>query len=139
MTKNKFSFSSIFMLMLFSTVLSSFETRQSSELGTFSLSLSVKDVAQSKQFYETIGFKQVDGNVAQNWVIMSDGNARIGLSQGFFQKNTITFNPNDVRNIQKELKAKGISFALEVEETSSGPGTAMIIDPDGNPILLDQR
>ena len=121
------------------------------ELGAFSVSLSVKDIKMSKSFYENLGFTVFAGNMDENWIIMKNGNAVIGLFQGMFEKNILTFNPGwdknannlesftDVREIQQQLKASGISFEMEADETTSGPANFIIIDPDGNPVLVDQH
>ena len=121
------------------------------ELGNFSVSLAVKDIAASRAFYEKLGFEQVGGNVEQNWLVLQNGSARIGLFQGMFDKNTLTFNPGwtkdreivenfaDVRALQRTLKARGVAIFTEADETTRGPGYFMVIDPDGNPILVDQH
>ena len=120
-------------------------------LGTFSVSLAVKDINASKTFYENLGFEIFGGDITQNWLILKNGNSTIGLFQGMFEKNIMTFNPGwdanannldsftDVREIQKQLKEKGIKFESEADETTSGPASFMISDPDGNPILVDQH
>ena len=119
--------------------------------GAFSLSISVKDLKKSKEFYEKLGFKLFGGAMEQNYVIMKNGNALIGLFQGMFEGNMLTFNPGwdenaknmkkytDIRDIQKHLKANGVTLDLEVDESSKGPGSVMLKDPDGNVILLDQH
>jgi len=121
------------------------------QLGNFSLSLNVKDISASKAFYEKLGFTVFAGHVEQNWLIMKSPSCVIGLFQGMLEKNTLTFNPGwddngqsigdftDIRQIQDKLKADGIDFTAEVEEGTSGPGRAILMDPDGNPILLDQH
>lgn len=121
------------------------------ELGNFSLSLSVKDIEASRAFYEKLGFKIFGGDAGQGWLIMKSPSCIIGLFQGMFEKNTLTFNPGwdaegnklenftDVREIQKALKADGIEILSEADETSSGPASCMVMDPDGNPILIDQH
>jgi catechol 2,3-dioxygenase-like lactoylglutathione lyase family enzyme len=109
------------------------------DLGNFSVSLAVKDIDKSLAFYETFGFEVVGGSRAENWLILQRPGATIGLFQGMFDENIMTFNPLDVRSVQKELKAKGIKFALEVDEFGEGPGHATLEDPDGNQILLDQH
>jgi catechol-2,3-dioxygenase len=121
------------------------------ELGAFSVSLSVKDLAVSKSFYEKLGFQVFSGDVSQNWLIMKNGDHIIGLFQGMFEKNILTFNPGwdqnankldsykDVRDLQRELKARGVPFEAEADESTAGPASFMIIDPDGNPILVDQH
>ena len=121
------------------------------KLGAFSISLSVKDIHASKQFYENLGFSVFGGNIDQKWLIMKSGNALIGLFQGMFEKNIITFNPgwdenaqnmdefDDVRTIQKQLKEKGIKLESEAAENTSGPASFVLTDPDGNNILVDQH
>lgn len=121
------------------------------QLGNFSLSLTVKDLPTSMAFYEKLGFRQRGGNPAQKWVILQNGAATIGLFQGMFEKNTLTFNPGwdnaakplpeftDVRELQKELKARGITPTLEANPDSSGPAFIVLTDPDGNPVLIDQH
>ncbi|WP_299777253.1 VOC family protein [uncultured Formosa sp.] len=120
-------------------------------LGAFSISLNVKDINVSKLFYETLGFTVFGGDIEKNYLIMKNDQTLIGLFQDMFDKNILTFNPGwdqdaktldtfiDVRDIQKELKAKGITLSSEVNETSKGPGNIIIMDPDGNPILIDQH
>jgi lactoylglutathione lyase len=108
-------------------------------LGTFSISLAVKDIKASRAFYEKFGFEVLDGNEDQRWLILKNGDAKIGLFQGMFPTNTLTFNPSDVRSIQKALKADGVTFTAEADETTTGPAYAALLDPDGNPILLDQH
>jgi lactoylglutathione lyase len=108
------------------------------DLGTFSVSLAVKDIHASKAFYEKFGFVVIDGNIQENWLILRNDTAIIGLFQDMFEHNILTFNPLDVRAIQRDLKAQGITFALEADETSEGPAHATLADPDGNQILLDQ-
>jgi lactoylglutathione lyase len=109
-------------------------------LGTFSVSLAVKDIAASRAFYEALGFEAIAGDQAKNWLILKNGEAKIGLFQGMFDKNGLTFNPADVRAIQRGLKAKGItSFTHEVDESTTGPGYTALLDPDGNPVLFDQH
>jgi len=121
------------------------------KLGAFSVSLSVKDIEASKSFYEKLGFSVFGGDAAQNWLIMKNGDTVIGLFQGMFEGNILTFNPGwdqdtntlgdftDVRDLQRELKAQGISFQAEADESTSGPASFMIADPDGNVILFDQH
>lgn len=120
-------------------------------LGAFSISLNVKNLQASKQFYETLGFTVFAGNETKNYLIMKNGTALIGLFQGMFENNILTFNPgwdqdantlknfDDVRAIQKQLKSNNITLTSEVDETSSGPGNIIVVDPDGNPILIDQH
>ena len=121
------------------------------KLGAFSISLAVKDLAASRAFYEKLGFEHVMGDPAQNWIILRNGETTIGLFQGMFERNMLTFNPGwtsqnqaledfaDVREIQRGLKAEGVALSLEADETTTGPGSLMLTDPDGNPILLDQH
>ncbi len=121
------------------------------KLGAFSASLSVKDLKTSKQFYEHLGFEFYAGDFEKNYLIMKNGNAIIGLFQGMFEGNILTFNPgwdenannieefDDVREIQKSLKSNGVSLMNEVDEDTSGPGRFMVSDPDGNVILIDQH
>jgi len=120
-------------------------------VGAFSMSLSVKDLKTSKEFYENLGFTVFGGGMDQNYLIMKNGNALIGLFHGMFQGNIITFNPGwdenakkvegfkDIREIQKHLKSKGIKLSSEADETTKGPASLMLTDPDGNVILLDQH
>lgn len=107
-------------------------------LGHFSISLAVKDLKASRAFYEKLGFEAFGGDEAQNWLILRNGEAKIGLFQGMFSQNVITFNPDDVRGIQKSLKAQGITPTLEADESTTGPAHITLLDPDGNAILLDQ-
>jgi catechol 2,3-dioxygenase-like lactoylglutathione lyase family enzyme len=120
-------------------------------LGTFSVSLAVKDIAASKSFYEKLGFEVFGGDISQNWLIMKHGEHAIGLFQGMFDRNTLTFNPGwdsnaqevpgytDIRELQRHLKEKGVDFVSEADENSTGPASFIIMDPDGNPILVDQH
>ena len=120
-------------------------------LGNFSVSLAVKDLAASRAFYEKLGFRAIGGNAAQNWLILQNSTSTIGLFQGMFDKNTLTFNPgwdrsantlpdfDDVREIQRVLKSLGLALSLEADESTSGPASLMLLDPDGNPILIDQH
>ena len=123
------------------------------ELGAFSISLAVKDLEASRAFYEKLGFTQFGGDAAQNWLILKNGDHIIGLFQGMFEKNMLTFNPGwdqnaqevnpfaDVRELQRHLKAQGATpaFMTEADETTTGPASFILIDPDGNPILFDQH
>lgn len=121
------------------------------KLGAFSISLTVKDIVVSKEFYEKLGFTVFGGSLDKNYLIMKNGNALVGLFQNMFEKNMLTFNPgwdentqkeepfDDVRDIQKHLKNAGIPLAAEADETTSGPAHIFITDPDGNPILIDQH
>ena len=121
------------------------------KLGVFSVSLTVKDINKSKKFYENLGFQVFGGDITQNWLIMKNKSCVIGLFQEMFEKNMLTFNPGwnenaenlesftDIRDLQKQLKAKGIKMLTEVDESSVGPANFTIEDPDGNPILVDQH
>jgi catechol 2,3-dioxygenase-like lactoylglutathione lyase family enzyme len=121
------------------------------ELGNFSVSLAVKDIEASRRFYEKLGFTVVGGEQSQNWLIMRNGMTIIGLFQGMFEKNMLTFNPGwnidaqpleeftDVRAIQRQLKEQGITMLSEADENSTGPASFIVVDPDGNPILVDQH
>jgi len=121
------------------------------DLGAFSISLAVKDINASKQFYEKLGFEVFGGDISQNWLIMKNGNCVIGLFQGMFEKNILTFNPGwdsnaqelasftDVRELQQRLKQQGVELISEADESTSGPASFMVVDPDGNPILVDQH
>lgn len=121
------------------------------ELGCFSVSLAVKNIHKSKAFYEKLGFTEFHGDIAQNWLIMKNGDHNIGLFQGMFENNIMTFNPGwtqnaegtegftDVRDIQKALKASGLDLVSEADEATSGPASLMVQDPDGNMIMLDQH
>ena len=121
------------------------------ELGAFSISLAVKDIEASKAFYEKLGFEVFGGNIAQNWLILKNGDCVIGLFQEMFEQNILTFNPGwdsnarplaaftDVRALQRQLKAQGIAFQNEADEHTTGPASFVVIDPDGNPILVDQH
>lgn len=109
-------------------------------LGSFSISLVVKDINASKVFYEKLGFTKMDGNVKQKWLILKNGNSKVGLFQGMFPKNTITFNPNDVRKLYATVKAKKIDVQMaNGMDKKEGKASFMITDPDGNPILIDQH
>ena len=120
-------------------------------LGAFSISLAVKDLEASRVFYEKLGFKVVGGDASQNWLILRSGGHTIGLFQGMFELNTLTFNPGwdadaqpldgftDVRDLQHTLKERGVELESEVDEGGSGPGFFFFFDPDGNPILVDQH
>lgn len=121
------------------------------KLGAFSISLAVKDLAASRAFYEAFGFKVFGGNPAHHWLILKNEAHIIGLFQGMFEKNSLTFNPGwdqdarklaeftDVREIQRQLRAQGIELAALADETTSGPASFVAIDPDGNPIIVDQH
>ena len=120
-------------------------------LGAFSVSLAVKDIEASRSFYEKLGFQVFGGDAAQNWLIMKNGDHIIGLFRGMFEQNILTFNPGwdqngnrldsftDVRQLQQELKAQGLSIVNEADESTTGPASFIVIDPDGNPILIDQH
>lgn len=108
------------------------------ELGTFSVSLTVKDLAAAREFYEKLGFAVIDGKADENWLILRNGAAIIGLFQGMFEQNILTFNPKDVRAIQSELRRQGVALIEEADETHTGPTHLTLVDPDGNPILMDQ-
>lgn len=108
------------------------------ELGKFSLSLSVKDIAVSRDFYEKLTFKVVDGKQSDGWLILQSGDTFIGLFQDKFEKNLLTFNPKDVRSIEAHLKEHGIDL-IEESKGDEGPAHITLIDPDGNPILFDQH
>ena len=121
------------------------------ELGTFSISLTVKNIKASREFYEKLAFHAFAGDESQNWLILKNGEHAIGLFQGMFEKNILTFNPGwdsnaqklesftDVRVLQQRLKAQGIALQTEADETSTGPASFVVVDPDGNPSLVDQH
>lgn len=121
------------------------------DLGAFSISLAVKNLEASRAFYQKLGFEVVGGDAKQNWLILRNGDHTIGLFQGMFDKNMLTFNPGwdktaapvdtftDVREIQRQLKATGVELMSEADEASSGPASLVLVDPDGNPILVDQH
>lgn len=121
------------------------------KLGSFSISLTVKDIHQSKAFYENLGFTFKGGDINQKWVVLKNGNAIIGLFEGMFDKNIITFNPgwdenaqniedfDDVRAIQEQLKNSGVQLTTEADASTSGPAYITLTDPDGNNILIDQH
>src|SRR3989442_7909066 len=121
------------------------------ELGAFSISLAVKDIKASKAFYEKLGFKIFVGDISQNCLILKNGDHVIGLFQGMFERNTLTFNPGwdnnaqaldsltDVRELQRQLKARGVQLQQEADENTTGPASFVAVDPDGNPILVDQH
>jgi lactoylglutathione lyase len=121
------------------------------QLGAFSISLAVKDIAASRAFYEKFGFQAFGGDASQNWLILKNGDHVIGLFQGMFEKNTLTFNPGwdqsaspldgftDIRELQRRLKEQGVPLAAEADEATTGPAYFMAIDPDGNPVLFDQH
>jgi lactoylglutathione lyase len=121
------------------------------QLGNFSVSLTVKDLQASKAFYEKFGFQEFAGDASQNWLIMKNGDVVIGLFQGMFEKNILTFNPGwdgnaqqlpeftDIRELQRQLKAQGVELMQEADESTTGPASFIAVDPDGNPILFDQH
>lgn len=121
------------------------------DLGAFSVSLSVKDLAASRAFYEALGFSALGGDPAQHWLILKNGSTVIGLFQGMFEGNLLTFNPGwdssaqplpqftDVRDLQRELRRRGIAPATAADEAGSGPASFLLVDPDGNQILIDQH
>ena len=121
------------------------------ELGAFSISLAVQDLEASRVFYEKFGFEVVGGDPSENWQILRNGNTTIGIFQGMFEKNILTFNPGwdgeaqpldtftDVRELQRRLKAEGVPLVSEADETSTGPASFIAVDPDGNQILVDQH
>ncbi len=121
------------------------------ELGAFSISLAVKDLEASRSFYEKFGFKVFAGEASQNWLILKNGDHVIGLFQGMFEKNILTFNPGwdssaqqlasftDIRELQRQLKAQGVQLQQEADENTTGPASFIAVDPDGNPILVDQH
>jgi lactoylglutathione lyase len=121
------------------------------KLGAFSVSLAVKDLPASRDFYTRLGFEVAGGNAEQNWLILRNGDHVIGLFQGMFERNMLTFNPGwdqhchetatytDVRVIQDELKKSGLTLASEADTTTQGPASLIVIDPDGNPVLIDQH
>ncbi len=121
------------------------------KLGAFSISLTVKNLSASKEFYEKLGFEVTGGSMEQNYLILKNESTLIGLFHGMFDKNILTFNPgwdvnagklesfDDIRDIQKQLKGQGVVFASEADESTTGPGSFVIVDPDGNPILVDQH
>ncbi len=124
---------------------------QKMRLGNFSVSLTVKDIAASRAFYEKLGFRQIAGDQTKNWLILQNDTATIGLFQGVFDKNCLTFNPgwdrsantlpdfDDVREIQKTLKGRGLTLTTTADESSTSPASLSLLDPDGNPILIDQH
>ena len=121
------------------------------QLGAMSVSLAVKDIDKSAAFYQQLGFEQVGGDRQQNWLILRNGDHTLGLFQGMFERNILTFNPGwdaqnqaldsftDVREIQKQLLANGISLEMQADTETAGPASIMLTDPDGNPVLIDQH
>jgi catechol 2,3-dioxygenase-like lactoylglutathione lyase family enzyme len=120
-------------------------------LGNFSVSLAAKDISASRAFYETLGFRAIGGDAAKGWLILQNETCIIGLFQGMFEKNTLTFNPgwdracntlgefDDVRDIQASVEGQGLSLVTRADESSTGPASVLLVDPDGNPILIDQH
>src|SRR5207247_3341534 len=127
------------------------QSHDTMDLGTFSISLAVKNLEASRQFYEKFGFQVFAGDAAQNWLILKNGDHVIGLFQGMFEKNILTFNPGwdqsaqklasftDVRELQRRLKAQGVKLMNQADESTTGPASFIAADPDGNPILVDQH
>jgi catechol 2,3-dioxygenase-like lactoylglutathione lyase family enzyme len=109
------------------------------ELGPFALSLAVQDIAASRKFYESLGFEAYDDHQDQGWMILKNAGTTIGLFQGMFERNLLTFVTPDVRAVQKQLKANGLTLTAEADEATTGPAHLTLEDPDGNPILLDQH
>ena len=120
-------------------------------IGAFSVSLAVRDLQASRRFYETLGFESFHGDASQGWLILKNGDAVVGLFQGMFERNSLTFNPGwdsnaqpvdpfeDVRAIQQRLKSAGIEFVSEADESTEGPASFIVLDPDGNPVIVDQH
>ena len=127
------------------------KNKHNRELGAFSISLTVKDIEASRKFYEELGFREFAGSAARNWLIMKNGDHAIGLFHGMFEKNILTFKPGwdsnakklasftDVRELQRQLKKKGVPLAKEADESTTGPASFVVMDPDGNQILIDQH
>ena len=121
------------------------------DLGVFSISLAVKDIGASRDFYEKLGFTVFGGDAAHNWLILKNGDTIIGLFQGMFEKNILTFNPGwdsnaqplpeftDVRELQRRLEAQGVTLQQRADESTTGPASFVVLDPDGNPVLVDQH
>jgi len=121
------------------------------KLGAFSVSLAVKDIKASHEFYKKLGFEDFHGDISQNWLIMKNGDHTIGLFQGMLEKNTLTFNPGwdqnakkldsftDIRTLQRHFKEQGVELSNEADESPEGPTSFLLLDPDGNPILFDQH
>ncbi len=126
-------------------------TTPATSLGAFSISLAVKDLAASREFYRKLGFEPAGGNLSQNWLILRNGSATIGLFCGMFERNLLTFNPGwdaqcaaleqftDVREIQRQLEADGVTPVKRADDGGSGPDSFVVVDPDGNPVLVDQH
>ena len=145
----------LFSFLLFSQLAfaqeNNISNQKNMELGAFSISLKVKDIKKSVEFYEKLGFTYKGGNIDQNWIVLKNGYTVIGLFQGYIEENTLTFNPGwdqsasevnpftDVREIQKKLKEKGVKVDREANETTKGPEYIVLTDPDGNSILIDQH
>ena len=133
------------------SVLTSESGGDTMRLGNFSVSLAVKDIAKSREFYEKLGFRVFGGDQTKNWLILRNETSTIGLFQGMFDRNIMTFNPgwdrsgnlladfDDVRDIQRKLKKAGLALTAEADETTTGPASLMLLDPDGNPVLIDQH
>jgi lactoylglutathione lyase len=127
------------------------ESEEIMELGAFSVSLAVRNLEASRAFYEKLGFRKIGGDASQNWLILQNESGTIGLFQGMFDRNILTFNPGwnrsgepldefeDVRDIQRRLKKRGLELSTEADESTAGPASLMLEDPDGNPILIDQH
>ena len=121
------------------------------QLGNFSVSLAVRDIAASRDFYQKLGFTVFSGDASQNWLILKNGDVIIGLFQGMFERNMLTFNPGwdsnarpvpsftDVRELQRRLKGAGVEIVTEADESTTGPASFLVVDPDGNPLLFDQH
>lgn len=121
------------------------------ELGAFSVSLAVRDLGASRTFYESLGFEAVMGDASENWLILRNGDTTIGLFHGMFERNVLTFNPGwdrdarpltvftDVRELQREIRERGVAIEQPADESSTGPASFIVVDPDGNPILFDQH
>lgn len=145
----------ILALMAMNVIADNLPTTNSKEntlqLGAFSISLTVKDITVSKDFYSKLGFEEVGGNMEQNWLVLRNGSTTIGLFQGMFDQNLMTFNPGwsataepldafeDIRDVQQTLKERGVELATEADPAESGPASFMLVDPDGNQILVDQH
>src|SRR5881409_1775918 len=127
------------------------QSHDTMDLGTFPISLAVKNLEASRSFYEKLGFQVFAGEASQNWLILKNGDHVIGLFQGMFEKNILTFNPGwdsnaqklasftDVRDLQRQLKAQGVKLQQQADESTTGPASFVAVDPDGNPILVDQH
>ena len=147
----KILFSFLLLLQLAFAQENNISNQKNMELGAFSISLKVKDIKKSVEFYEKLGFTYKAGNIDQNWIVLKNGSTVIGLFQGYIEENTLTFNPGwdqsasevnpftDVREIQKKLKEKGVKVDREANESTKGPEYIVLTDPDGNSILIDQH